>query len=40
MVGSMEVVPKDQYDTWYKSQTEAALKANSPKPAAPATAQN
>lgn len=40
MVGSMEVIPKDQYDTWYKSQTEAALKANSPKPAAPATARN
>jgi heme/copper-type cytochrome/quinol oxidase subunit 2 len=38
MVGSMEVVPKDQYDTWYKSQTEAALKANSPK--TPATAKN
>jgi cytochrome c oxidase subunit 2 len=38
MVGSMEVLPKDQYDTWYKSQTEAALKANSPK--TPATAKN
>lgn len=34
MVGSMEVIPKDQYDTWFKSQTESALKTNTPKPPA------
>ena len=40
MVGSMEVQPKEMYETWFKGQTEAALKANSPKPAAPASASN
>lgn len=40
MVGTMEVLPKEQYDTFFKGQTEAALKANSPKPAAPPAAQN
>ncbi len=37
MVGSMEIVPKEQYDGWFKSQSETALKANRPKEAAPAT---
>ncbi|RYD20933.1 MAG: cytochrome c oxidase subunit II [Verrucomicrobiaceae bacterium] len=36
MVGSMEVVPKDQFDSWFKGQSEGALKANVPKPAATA----
>jgi cytochrome c oxidase subunit 2 len=40
MVGSMEVLPKDQFETWSSSQTAAALKANSPKPAPAATAKN
>ena len=39
MVGSMEVVPKDQYDSWFKTQTESALKSNSPKPATPESAK-
>jgi cytochrome c oxidase subunit 2 len=30
MLGTMEVVPKAQYDTFAKTQTEAALKANTP----------
>ncbi|NQX01503.1 cytochrome c oxidase subunit II [bacterium] len=38
MVGSMEVVPKDQFVSWFKGQTESALKANSPKP--PVVASN
>lgn len=40
MVGTMEVLPKDQFDTWAKSQTESALKANTPKAVAPPTASN
>jgi cytochrome c oxidase subunit 2 len=40
MIGSMEVMDKDPYDSWFKSQTEAALKTNGPKAAAPVTAQN
>jgi cytochrome c oxidase subunit 2 len=28
MVGSMEVIPKAEYDAWFKTQTEAALKMN------------
>ena len=28
MVGSMEVVAADEYDSWFKGQSEAALKAN------------
>jgi cytochrome c oxidase subunit 2 len=40
MVGSMEVMAKEPYDSWFKGQTEAALKTNSPKPEAPATAKN
>ncbi len=31
MVGTMEVVAKDEYKTWADSQSDAALKANSPK---------
>ena len=40
MVGSMEVQPVEQYDAWFTGQTEAALKANSPKVEPPATAAN
>jgi cytochrome c oxidase subunit 2 len=40
MIGSMEVIPKAQFDTWFKSQTESALKSNSPKTAPPVTAKN
>ena len=40
MVGSMEVIPKTQFDTWFKTQTESALKNNSSKSAPPVTAQN
>ncbi len=29
MIGSMEVVTADEYDSWSKGQTESALKANS-----------
>jgi cytochrome c oxidase subunit 2 len=29
MVGTMEVVPAADYDSWFKGQTDAALKANS-----------
>jgi len=36
MVGSMEVMGGEEYDTWFKGQTEAALKANT-KPAAVAS---
>ena len=36
MVGSMEVMGSEEYDTWFKGQTEAALKANT-KPAAVAS---
>ena len=39
MVGSMEVTPKDQFDSWFKGQTESALKANSPKPPAAESAK-
>jgi len=28
MVGSMEVIPIEEYDSWFKGQTEAALSAN------------
>jgi cytochrome c oxidase subunit II len=28
MVGTMEVVPTEDYDSWFKGQTDAALKAN------------
>jgi cytochrome c oxidase subunit 2 len=28
MVGTMEVVPSEEYDSWFAGQTEAALKAN------------
>lgn len=28
MVGTMEVIPKTEYDTWFKTQTETALKTN------------
>lgn len=38
MVGTMEVISKAEYDTWFKSQTEGALKANTAPPAA--TAKN
>ncbi len=31
MVGSMEVVPKEEYDTWFKGQTDASLKLHQPK---------
>jgi cytochrome c oxidase subunit II len=40
MVGSMEVLPKDQYDSFFKNQSESALKANSPKSASQPTAKN
>ena len=40
MVGSMEVLPKDQFDSFFKTQSESALKANSPKTATQATASN
>lgn len=40
MVGSMEVIPKDQFDIWFKGQTNAALKANSVRSATLATAKN
>ena len=40
MIGSMEVIPKEQFDTWFKTQTESALKSNSPKTAPPVTAKN
>lgn len=32
MVGTMEVVPQATFQTWFDSQSETALKANSPKP--------
>ncbi len=35
MVGSMEIVEKKQYDGWFKSQSEGALKAHGTKEAAP-----
>jgi cytochrome c oxidase subunit 2 len=28
MVGTLEVIPKQQYDTWAQSQSESALKVN------------
>jgi cytochrome c oxidase subunit 2 len=28
MVGSMEVVAADEYDSWFKGQSEGALKTN------------
>jgi heme/copper-type cytochrome/quinol oxidase subunit 2 len=28
MVGSMEVITQADFDTWFKGQTEGALKAN------------
>ncbi|TAG09219.1 MAG: cytochrome c oxidase subunit II [Verrucomicrobia bacterium] len=31
MIGSMEVVPGEQYQTWFQSQSEAALKLNQDK---------
>jgi cytochrome c oxidase subunit II len=31
MVGSMEVIPKDLFDTWFKTQTDTALKLNIPR---------
>lgn len=40
MVGSMEVLPKDQYDLFFKIQSESALKVNSPKPVSQPTASN
>lgn len=36
MVGSMEVVSAADYQAWFDSQTEAALKANTAPPPAPA----
>ncbi|MBC8127663.1 MAG: cytochrome c oxidase subunit II, partial [Gloeobacteraceae cyanobacterium ES-bin-144] len=33
MVGSMEVVPVEEFDSWAKSQSETALKANKKAPA-------
>ncbi|MEX1048137.1 MAG: cytochrome c oxidase subunit II [Akkermansiaceae bacterium] len=35
MVGTLEVVPAAQYDTWAEGQSETALKANSPKETPP-----
>lgn len=40
MVGSMEVMDSEPYEAWFKTQTESALKTNSPKPVAPVTAKN
>jgi cytochrome c oxidase subunit II len=40
MVGSMEVMDSEQYSGWFKTQTESALKTNSPKPAVPITVKN
>lgn len=40
MVGSMEVLPKDQYDIFSKTQSESALKANNPKSSLQPTAKN
>jgi cytochrome c oxidase subunit II len=40
MAGTLEVITKEDYDSWFKGQTEGALKTNSAKPTLGATAQN
>lgn len=39
MVGSMEVLPKAQYDSWFKGQTESSLKVHGAKAATPGSGE-